>query len=227
MTQAQTSENGKMPAPRKGGHLFQAWLVLLLAVIFGACLSAVHVSLSGRISDNKLNESLEKIPELIWGGMEQGAPPDQASIDIAPGRIAVTSGQRTTYYPVFRVNAEGALAGWVLKAAGQGYAGKVELLLGLNPAGDKITGLFVLGQSETPGLGNKISSPEWLAQFAGQRTAAPLKVVKGGEPAPGVIDAITGATISSRSVTGIVNRAIGETRGLLTPEQMKLTERSQ
>ena len=122
---------------------------------------------------------------------------------------------------------EGKPAGWVVKAAGQGYAGSIELLLGLNPAGNIISGLFILEQVETPGLGNKITFPAWLNQFAGQRTAKPLEVVKGGETAPGAIDAITGATISSKGVVGIVNRTVSETRGLLAPGHIEFIRNSQ
>jgi electron transport complex protein RnfG len=96
----------------------------------------------------------------------------------------------------------------VVKTAGQGYSDKVELLLGLDPTFTKITGLFILEQKETPGLGNKMIFPEWRGQFIGKPTAPPLKVVKTGAQAKNEIDAITGATISSRSVVSIVNGAV-------------------
>ena len=160
------SERGNRPVWLRGNHLFQAWLVLTLAIVFGTCLAAVHVNLSDRIAANKLNESLERIPELIWKDGQGGS-----AVEILPGRIAVEKKNRTVYYPLFRVTDEGKTAGWVIKAGGQGYAGAIELLLGLNPAGDAISGLFVLEQAEPPGLGNKITFPEWLQQFAGQGTA--------------------------------------------------------
>ena len=224
MTQATASQNGHRSAAWQGNHLLQAWLVLMLAVVFGVGLAAVHVSLSGRIAENKRNESLEKIPGLIWGDLETQAPFDRSGVEIVPGRIAAGGGERTTYYPVFQVQQAGALAGWVLKASGQGYAGKIELLLGLDPPGETITGIFVLEQTETPGLGNKISLPQWLDQFRGQGTRKPMTVVKGGESGPGIIDAVTGATISSRSVAAIVNRTIKDTRGSLIPERVQVTE---
>ena len=222
MASATTPVNENRTAWLHDNHLFQAWLVLMLAIIFGTCLAAVHVNLSGRIAENKLNESLERIPGLIWNEGQGGT-----SVDIGSGKIVVKKEDRTLYYPVFQVTDEGKLAGWVIKAAGQGYSGSIELLLGLNPAGDTISGLFILEQTETPGLGNKITFPDWLDQFPGQGTEAPLTVVKGGQTSPGAIDAITGATISSKSVVGIVNRAVSETRGLLTPEHIEFIERSQ
>jgi len=207
-------------------HLFQAWLVLMLSVLFGACLATVHINFSGVIADNKLNESLERIPGLIWSGPESVNPVDKGEpVDIYPGRIGVAKQDRTVFYPVFQVIHKEKVAGWVIKAAGQGYAGRIELLIGLDPEGERINGLFVLEQKETPGLGNKIISPTWRQQFVGQKTDHPLVVVKGDHSAPGAIDAITGATISSRSVATIINRAIDETRGRLGPPHVQLFER--
>jgi electron transport complex protein RnfG len=102
--------------------------------------------------------------------------------------------------------------GWVAKASGQGYADKIELLLGLDPEAKSITGLFILEQKETPGLGNKIITDAWRSQFLDKKTDNPLVVVKGGAKVPNEIDAVTGATISSRSVTTIVNTAISDLR---------------
>jgi len=226
MAQALTSSSGRGVANPRDSYLFQAWLVLMLSLIFGACLATVHLNLSSVISNNKLNESLEQVPGLIWGEKEAGKPAGRGeSVEITPGRIAVEKQDRTFFYPIFRVARNGEVAGWVIKSAGQGYADRIELLIGLDPDGDTITGLFVLDQKETPGLGNKITFPAWRNQFVGKKTTTPLVVMKGDHSEPSAIDAITGATISSRSVAGIINRAIDETRGRLTPAHIQFTER--
>ena len=110
-------------------------------------------------------------------------------------------------------------------AGGQGYADKIELIIGLDPSADTISGLFVLQQKETPGLGNKIIFPHWRNQFIRKKTNTPLVVTKGKSQTPNAIDAVTGATISSRSVTGIVNRTIGDVKGRLTPATIRFHER--
>ena len=79
MAEATRSGLGKRPAWLRDNHLFQAWLVLMLAIVFGTCLAAVHVNLSERIAQNKLNESLEQIPGLIWNEGESGT-----SVEINP-----------------------------------------------------------------------------------------------------------------------------------------------
>jgi electron transport complex protein RnfG len=211
----------------KNSNIAQAWLILVLAFIFGAALAAVQVNLSGVIAANKLNETLERVPELVWGAAAAPKIASQnASVDITPGTVTIKKDAKTVYYNLFRVTHEGKLAGWVIKAGGQGYADKIELIIGLDPGADTITGLFVLQQKETPGLGNKITFPQWRNQFLRKKTSTPLVVVtKGKSQPPNAIDAVTGATISSRSVTGIVNRTIGDIKGQLTPATIRYSER--
>ena len=75
-----------------------------------------------------------------------------------------------------------------------GYAGDIRLMVGLTADRAVIT-YRVLSANETPGLGAKLGDAAFAAQFAGKPAAA-LKVKKDG----GAIDALTGATITSRAV---------------------------
>jgi len=206
----------------RNSNLVQAWLVLLLALCFGSALAAVQVKLSDTIAANKLNETLEQVPALIWG--EAPAP---ESVQITPGILSIAKDGQKSSYTLYRVAQDDKVAGWVVKAGGQGYGDKLELLIGTDADVQKITGLFVLEQKETPGLGNKIAEPQWRNQFVGKATDTPLEVVKGKGQSPTTIDAITGATISSRSVTGIVNATIANLRGQLDASGGQFTERSQ
>ena len=109
----------------------------------------------------------------------------------------------------------------MVKTGGQGYADRIELLLGLDPALETITGLFILEQKETPGLGNKIIEPQWRNQFIGKQTDSWLTVVKTAETGKQEIHAVTGATISSRAVAGIVNNAVAALKPVLRNESGK------
>jgi len=210
----------------KNSNFAQAWLILVLALIFGSALAAVQVNLSGVIAANKLNETLERVPELVFGATAAaGMTSPNVSVEITPGTVTIKKNLKTSYYNLFRVARKGKLAGWVVKAGGQGYADKIEIIIGLDPGADTITGLFVLQQKETPGLGNKIIFPRWRNQFIRKKTSTPLVVTKGKSKDPNAIDAVTGATISSRSVTGIVNRTIADVKGRLTPATIRFKER--
>ena len=201
-------------------NLVQAWLVLTLALFFGASLAGVQATLGPKIEANKQNETLDKVPELVWGTAVDATDP---SIVITPEAFEVSQNGKTTYYSLFRVERGGELAGWVVKTGGQGYADRIEMLVGLDPPASKITGLFILDQKETPGLGNKIVTPAWRGQFVGKTTAQPLVVTKtrtSGE-SHSKIDAVTGATISSASVTRIINQAVSDLKSDLAKAATK------
>jgi electron transport complex protein RnfG len=85
----------------------------------------------------------------------------------------------------------------------KGFGGLVYLMVGFLPDGT-INNTAVLSHSETPGLGTKMSSPEFKDQFNGKNPGKfVLKVTKD----KGDVDAITAATISSRAFCDAVDRA--------------------
>jgi electron transport complex protein RnfG len=183
-----------MPDQSRGSLLGQAWLVLCLSLVFGAALAAVEVGLKPRIIENKRNETFGQIPFLVPGA----------------SRHASTESEMNGH-TVFEARAEdGGQIGWVVPARGQGFAATIEVLIGLDLDVTRITGIYVLDQKETPGLGDYITDEQRFRRwFRDQPAAEPLEVVK-TEPAPGTgkIRALTGATISSVAVADIVNRRV-------------------
>ncbi len=201
----------------KSSNLVQAWLVMVLAVGFGISLAGVQLLLGPVIEGNKLNETLEKVPELVLGNfLAAKMASENQTLEIVPRQVTVKKLDRTKFYIVYEARYQGDLKGWVVKTKGQGYADTIELLLGLSPDLRSITGLFVLDQKETPGLGNKIITHAWRSQFVDAPADRTLVVIKTGSSRPGEIDVVTGATISSRSVTAMINTAIGDLRNPLT-----------
>ncbi len=189
--------------------IIQAWLVLVLAICFGSALAGVHLALAPVIDENKLNETLAQVPELVLGkALAAKMTEENQTLEVTSKNIQVEHRGTTAYFNVFEARYQGDVQGYVVKTGGQGYADRIELLLGLDSALKRITGLFVLEQKETPGLGNKIIDPGWRAQFVGKQTSPDLSVTKTGVTSADEIDAVTGATISSRAVTAIVNNAV-------------------
>ncbi|MBN1589805.1 MAG: FMN-binding protein [Pirellulales bacterium] len=182
--------------PRKGGYIPQAWLVILLALFYGAALAGTQTALGPRIEENKKNETYAVIPQLV-----EGASQEQT-------KAVVVTGQNGNEQPVYQARAaDGTLQGWVLPAQGQGFADRIDLLIGVTPDVSTIVGLYVLDQKETPGLGALITGTKFQNQFRGISTDQPVVVVT-SEPQAGQIRALTGATISSDSVADIVNQTI-------------------
>lgn len=200
----------------KNSNIVQAWLVLLLCLCFGSSLAAVHVVLSPVVEANKVNETKEKIPGLVLGDEKATEMTQKGeTIDVLPHQFQVEKSGRNKFYTVYEALMNGERAGWVVKSSGQGYADKIELLLGVDASADTISGIFVLEQKETPGLGNKVIETDWRKQFIGKPTAGALAVTKMGASKPIEIDAVTGATISSDSVVQIINIALADLRPVL------------
>lgn len=93
-----------------------------------------------------------------------------------------------------------------------GYGGDVSLMVGFEP-GFKIVTYKKLAASETPGLGSKLTTPEFMKQFAGMNAAQDIHVKKDG----GTVDAITSATVTSRAVCGAINDARKTLAAALAP----------
>lgn len=94
--------------------------------------------------------------------------------------------------------------GYAFRVSTQGYGGAVTIAVGIDHTGT-VTGIQILEHSETPGLGANATDPSFTDQFIGK--SEPVTVVK-GEADANTISAISGATITSRSVAESVNTAL-------------------
>ncbi len=104
-------------------------------------------------------------------------------------------------------DAQGARVGVAVEAAEPGFADDIRLMVGFDPETSTLTGFFVLGQKETPGLGDKIEKNEaFVSAFRGKVT--PIKGTKNATTDASTVQTITGATISSRAVIQIINHAV-------------------
>jgi len=100
---------------------------------------------------------------------------------------------------------------------GKGFGGVMGVIVGVNLENDEIIGVGVTTHSETPGVGSRTKTdPDFVAQFKGLSIIEPFKVKADG----GQIDALSGATISSRGVCGAVVEA-GEIYKKLKPTIIK------
>lgn len=107
------------------------------------------------------------------------------------------------------------LIGYSLVYEGNGFQGKIRVMMGMNEDMKKLTMYEVLEQSETPGLGTKILEDPFKKQFNGLVVEPNIIWVKGKAPGkPNEIQTITGATISSKAIVAIINSALEKARAL-------------
>lgn len=97
------------------------------------------------------------------------------------------------------------LEGFAVKVAPKGYGGAIEMMVGVSKDG-VLQGVKVVSHSETPGLGANAQNAAFTSQYEGK--SGELKVVKTTPGADDEIQAITGATITSKAVTSGVNEVL-------------------
>ena len=114
-------------------------------------------------------------------------------------------------------DADNKLTGYAIPAEGPGFQDTIRLLYGYRPDTRTVDGMEVLDSRETPGLGDKIyKDAAFVANFKNLKIDPTIVAVKKGKKsAPNEIDAITGATISSKAVVRIINAANGVWAGRL------------
>ncbi len=176
-----------------GGILCAITLVVALA------LGAVNAVTAGPIAEQnaqKIKDSLEN----VMPGVES------EQIDVPEGTTVTTETKNATSVTIlsaYKMTKDGADAGYCVEVGPTGFGGAVDTMVGIDSDG-KVTGISVISaSSETPGLGARSTEPEFQAQFAGQ-VGTEVAVAKDG----GSIDALTGATITSRAVSeGVVAAA--------------------
>lgn len=95
----------------------------------------------------------------------------------------------------------GSPIGYVIEVAPSGFGGTIDMVVGVDLDG-VVTGVDIIDMAETSGLGDNASKPEFRDQYIGG--SGTFAVTKDG----GTIDALTGATVTSRAVTDGVNAAV-------------------
>ena len=167
-----------------------------IGIISGVCLVFVYNYATPKIKINIEKETESAIKEIF---------PDSGKIE------------KTKEKGIFKISDKnGKMIGYAFTAEGNGYQGLIKVIVGVDPEITKMQGMQVLESQETPGLGAEIASTQFRQQFVGLDITHPVEYVRNKKPQqPYQIEAITGATISSRSVVNLLNKRIEEVRKIL------------
>ena len=155
-------------------------LLLITAVVAGL-LAFVNELTAGRIDELTRQKAEQAMREVL---------PAQ---DYTPLEAALPQGVTEAY--------RAGNAGYVVRVAPNGFGGAIDLMVGVKADGT-VNGVAVIAHSETASLGANCTREEFRAQYAGG--AGPFAVGQDG----GTIEALTGATVTSRAVTDGVNAAL-------------------
>lgn len=131
----------------------------------------------------------------------------EARLAVCPGAVSFNEKEVTTdsgTYTVFEgLDKENKTVGYAVTANDKSYGGEIQVMTGFD-SGLKITGVEILSIDDTPGLGMNAKKEEFRGQFSSK--TGELTVSKQAS-AENEIQALTGATITSKAVTRCVNAA--------------------
>jgi len=173
-----------------GGRMKNLWrmslLLMAVCAIAAGCLSYVYSLTKPRIEKQAELEKIQALKEVM---------PDATRFDTdtVPDRWIAYKGDRKI--------------GFVIEVSASGYGGPIRIIFGVDE-NKKITKIKILQQNETPGLGARIKEDKFLAQFCGKGKGEAR--LKKDDALNGKIDALSGATISSRAVADAVEKGLLE-----------------
>lgn len=169
-----------------------ALTLMIICAVAGLCLSLINNLTEGRIAQQQ---------ELRLAGSLEAAleARDYEKLDSQLAHLR----QKAEFESVEAIWRAKEPEGLVVQVAPVGYNGNIICLVGMDKEGI-VRGVAVNQHSETPGLGGRIVEDSFLNQYQGSRQGEKLAVKKDG----GKIQAISGATISSRALTDGVNTAL-------------------
>ena len=186
-----------------------AYIIKLTVTLFLTCV-IVAAALGGV---NAVTE--EKIDAINWENTVTAmkavvADPDNTTFsDALPLTDEMTAASGSvTLDSVYEAQAGGSTAGYAIKVVASGSQGKIEMMVGVDGEGT-VTGVSIVKNAETAGIGSKVmtnmptaSGVGVLSQFEGKSAADGVLTVGSN------VDAISGATVSTRGVTNGVNAAL-------------------
>ncbi len=178
---------------KKRGASFKASIsITATALIAALALSFLNSALAGDIAANQLKATLEAVGIVI---------PNASQIDepIEDGEILYYVGR----------DSSGGIVGYAFRSSEVGYGGDVPVMIGYDDNLSKITTIMPLDNLETPNIGSKVADEPFRSSFNGGSSSVNYSIVKAGttDVDSGIINSITGATVTSTAVVNAINKA--------------------
>ena len=185
-------------------RVYTLGFMTLVTVVITVLIAGLQLLTAGQVERNE--KLFLKRAVMAAAGVQ---PPAQAAeIERWYDRHAKPLPSASAKEPSFAVvdEATGATQGYVFVRSGAGLWGTIRAAAGLDAGLERFTGVTFTEQQETPGLGARIDEPWFKEQFRGRQAPLTLRPEGTRSTAANEVDAITGATITSRAVQGILNR---------------------
>ncbi len=178
-----------------------------ISLVCGVLIVGTNLTTHARIRQNQEIIMRESVAHLLPGLQKQViyGVEESGELKILPGVEGENVKRLFAGY-----DGSGKFLGVVIEASDRGYADLISAMYAYQPDKKIITGFQVVDMRETPGLGNRIGTDEKFAEnFKALDATHPIKTVKHGTKTnPWEIDAISGATISSRAVGRMLQKSV-------------------
>lgn len=191
--------------------LKDALILCLITLIAGLALGGTHEVTEPLILEQRAKAAQETYKEVFPDAASFSDEADLAEeVDFCKTIIGNEFGEKITVDSALKAfDAAGNVIGVVVNATSkEGYGGAVTISAGVDLQTMKVTGVGFLTLNETPGLGMKAKDLLFKDQFPGKKATFDLEVVKTGTANDVQVQAISGATKTSKAVTHALNAAI-------------------
>jgi len=179
-------------------------MVVVLTVICttsGVVLSYVNKATVAPREYQLLKYVQEPSIKAVLGSFNYDNDPIQDRLEVIVGKDEEGHPLKVTVFPAKK---GGKVLGVAYASKAKGYHDMIEVMVGVGPNA-KLSGISIMSHSETPGLGARITEPQFTEQFAGLDLQTAKLTADGGQ-----VDAVSGASYSSRGVVTAVDKALQE-----------------
>ena len=193
--------------------LFSVLYMFLMTLVFTSLVSAVKIINDDRIERNQ-NIKLQRIILKVLDIPLKSKASDEEAVQIFESRVKTLDVKDKTLYLGYEADGK-TIRGYAFPVGGPGFWGPISGMVAVNPDSTKVLGIAFYKHSETPGLGGRLVEDWFTKQFVGLRLF-PIEGDKkifylkpsGDKKAVNELDAITGATGTSRAVETFLNREL-------------------
>jgi len=189
-------KNRKNKASLKDNPIIAALILFVIATVVTLALAGANeLTKDTIVAQAKIDEDNARLAVF-----PQAASFEELSADFITGETPnIKSAHKA-------LDNNGKMIGLVAISFSRGYAGDIEIMSGISL--DRVVyAIKILSDNETPGLGKKVGEASFISRLV-QRTPGLLFSVKKTDQNTNVVDAVTGATISSKAVVDASNSAL-------------------
>lgn len=218
-------EDGAAPEPGQDSGARLVLTLLIVTLLAGGALAVAHALTKDRIAAAKARKKLASIKKVLPKCTNN---PVKDAI-----KVAGPKGKKTEVYRCRKKQPDGSnpVVAVAIEQSSDGnkhkpYSGVIRVMVGIDAKSGKVrsyktkkgkqeVAVVIVKHTETPGLGSKVEDYDFRKAYVGRDLKGKDKTSKGklwvtrkDNPQLGFVDAISGATITSRAVTEIVKKAL-------------------